>query len=200
MSTDAAPNVEKLSLEPSGDASALSTPDFSVVHPLLHEWTIWYLNAQGESTNQNWSDMLKQVASFDTVEQFWGAYNSLPKIEELPKRSDLGFFRKGIRPEWEDEAFKEGGKWTFQATPRDDVDLMSQNALCALVGGTLDSADQSVAMGVFVLVRRNSVRIQLWVNCDMQHSTQTAKNFKAALGLSDKQKIEYAPFHTVGSI
>lgn len=202
MSTETAPNVENLSLEQTSTEgeSALSTVDFTVVHPLRHEWTIWFLNASGDQASQNWSNMLKQVASFDTVEQFWGAFNSLPPIEELPKRSDLGVFRKGIRPEWEDPAFKTGGKWTFQAGARDEVDRMWMDTLCALIGSTLDSLDNEVAMGVFVLVRRANIRIQLWVKCDMQGSIESAKNFKAALGLSEKQKIEYSPFHTVGSL
>lgn len=201
MSTSTEPQVEKLTIsEEVEEKSVLSTPDFTVVHPLLHEFSIWFLNAMQEGGN--WSDNLKQVASFNTVEQFWGAYNSLPKLDELPRRSDLGFFRKGLRPEWEDPAFATGGKWTCQLNYRDDVELLWQNAVLSLIGGTLEdeSKGEGVALGVFVLIRRGSYRIQLWVNCDMVTSTEAAKRFKNALRLSDKQKLEYTPFHTVGSI
>jgi|SRR5579862_4423027 len=41
-------------------------------------------------------------------------FNNIAKTSEIPLKSDYALFKKGVRPEWEDAANKEGGKWSFQ--------------------------------------------------------------------------------------
>ena len=43
-----------------------NTPSF---HPLQSKWTMWY--DQGCAKNQKWGDHLKEIYTFDTVENFW---------------------------------------------------------------------------------------------------------------------------------
>ena len=68
--------------------------NFNVKHPLMHEWTLWFtkppsgkvipviLRADLTPTlmmlkGDNWNDLLKEVVTFDSVEEFWGVYVSL---------------------------------------------------------------------------------------------------------------------------
>lgn len=39
-----------------------------VKHPLQYRWVLWYCK---QDRNKKWEDCLKEVASFDTVEDFW---------------------------------------------------------------------------------------------------------------------------------
>lgn len=71
--------------------------NFNVKHPLMHEWTLWFtkppsskvrsappvhfvcgleltVSAQGD----NWNDLLKEVVTFGSVEEFWGIYVCSP--------------------------------------------------------------------------------------------------------------------------
>ena len=41
-------------------------------------------------------------------------FNNIAKTSEIPLKSDYALFKKGVRPEWEDAANKEGGKWSYQ--------------------------------------------------------------------------------------
>ena len=41
-------------------------------------------------------------------------FNNISKTSEIPLKSDYALFKKGVRPEWEDAANKEGGKWSYQ--------------------------------------------------------------------------------------
>ena len=70
--------------------------NFNVKHPLMHEWTLWFTKPPsgkvatlhpsehgfGPHTDvhkgDNWNDLLKEVVTFDSVEEFWGVYVSLP--------------------------------------------------------------------------------------------------------------------------
>lgn len=208
MSDAAEVNVEKLSIEDAGQEEAqvsktvLESTDFSVVHPLTHKWTLWYLKpAQG--TVENWSELQKELATVSTVEEFWGALNSVPKVTELPMRADFAFFREGIRPEWEDKANQDGGKWIAQLRHTEEIDSIWLNVLLTLIGGTLDSQDpeKEVVNGVFVMVRpRGTVRVQLWVKADAQKSMEVAQRLKNVLNMSNSQKIEFQSLENKGGL
>lgn len=45
-----------------------TAPESLTRHPLQCRWALWYLKAD---RNKDWEDCLKQVAVFDTVEDFW---------------------------------------------------------------------------------------------------------------------------------
>lgn len=49
-------------------------PDnFNVKHPLQHQWTLWFTKPPS-GKGDNWNDLLKEVVTFDSVEEFWGVY------------------------------------------------------------------------------------------------------------------------------
>lgn len=51
--------------------------NFNVKHPLAHTWTLWFTKPPSGKGDNNWNDLLKEVISFDSVEEFWGIYVSL---------------------------------------------------------------------------------------------------------------------------
>lgn len=64
--------------------------NFNVKHPLMNEWTLWFTKPPSgkacihafvflimvltTSQDHNWNDLLKEVVTFDSVEEFWGIY------------------------------------------------------------------------------------------------------------------------------
>lgn len=198
MSDVTEPQVEKLDIN-DDKSTIVSQEEFKNIHPLSHEWSFWYLKpAVANDPNVNWSDLLHEIVTVDSVEHFWGAFKSMPDLVQLPLRSDMGIFRKGLRPEWEDPAFSKGGKWTCQLRVSDeaDVDTKWENVVLSLIGGLLDGeSEDGVALGAFALARKGVIKIQLWVNTDAQGSIEAAKKFKTALQLHEHKKIEYQPFN-----
>ncbi|KAJ9597141.1 hypothetical protein L9F63_026971 [Diploptera punctata] len=53
----------------------------------------------------------ERITSFDTAEDFWSLYNHIKTASELRQGCDYSLFKEGIRPMWEDEANKRGGRW-----------------------------------------------------------------------------------------
>lgn len=47
--------------------------NFNVKHPLLNQWSLWFTKPPS-SKGDNWNDLLKEVVTFDSVEEFWGVY------------------------------------------------------------------------------------------------------------------------------
>lgn len=46
--------------------------NFNVKHALQNAWTLWF--TKPPSGKQDWNELLKEVISFDSVEEFWGIY------------------------------------------------------------------------------------------------------------------------------
>jgi len=82
-------------------------------HLLATAWTFWFnRRLQGASRSKDsYERNIKRVAAFDTVTRFWQVYNHMIRPNDLPNSSDYHLFRQGIRPLWEDEQNKRGGKW-----------------------------------------------------------------------------------------
>uniref|UniRef100_A0A8C0ISA1 Eukaryotic translation initiation factor 4E family member 2 n=1 Tax=Chelonoidis abingdonii TaxID=106734 RepID=A0A8C0ISA1_CHEAB len=48
------------------------------------------------------------------VEQFWRFYSHMVRPGDLTGHSDFHLFKEGIKPMWEDDANKNGGKWIIR--------------------------------------------------------------------------------------
>lgn len=126
--------------------------------------------------------MLKEIITFNSVEEFWGVYVCLPSnaaawptitnvaqnnitaTSDLALKSDYHLFKEGVRPEWEDAQNKHGGKWSYQfkdkrSVPIDDVWL---NVMLAAIGETLEDENDGEVMGVVVNVRKGFYRVGVW--------------------------------------
>jgi len=64
--------------------------------------------------------MLLQILTVSTVEDFWSVFNHLERASKLRCGSSLMFFKKDIKPSWEEEANIRGGRWIihFDKTQR----------------------------------------------------------------------------------
>ncbi|KAI9825813.1 MAG: eukaryotic translation initiation factor 4E [Thelocarpon impressellum] len=137
--------------------------NFNVKHPLMHTWTLWFTKPPS-GKGDNWNDLLKEVVTFDSVEEFWGVYNNITPTSELALKSDYHLFKQGVRPEWEDSQNKHGGKWAYlfkekRAVPIDELWL---HVMLAAIGETLEEEGDGEVMGVVVNVRKGFYRIGLW--------------------------------------
>ncbi|AAS51732.2 ADL188Cp [Eremothecium gossypii ATCC 10895] len=165
--------------------------DFDLKHPLNSKWTLWYTKPP-VGDNESWSDLLRPVTSFTTVEEFWAIQNAIPKPRELPLKSDYHLFRNDIRPEWEDEANSRGGKWSFQFKVRNPpIDDLWLRALLAVIGESIDE-DESEINGVVINVRRSGFKIGLWTKSVRQAPlSKVGAKFKAVLQLDDSDTLEF---------
>jgi translation initiation factor 4E len=124
---------------------------------------------------------LKEVISFESVEEFWGIYvtssptpflqpqadplkNNITPASELAVKSDYHLFKSGVRPEWEDLQNKHGGKWAFQFKDKKaiNIDDLWLHVMLAAIGETLEDEDDGEVMGVVVNVRKGFYRVGLW--------------------------------------
>ncbi|KAJ4486221.1 eukaryotic translation initiation factor 4E class I [Lentinula aciculospora] len=184
-----------------GIRTVFSDPtNFNVKHPLYSPWTLWFDSPMTKNRNlpqtpisavpqtpgplpqtpgvaaaQGWMEDIKRVISFDSVEEFWGLYNNIVPPSQLPQKANYYLFKEGIIPAWEDEANKNGGKWSIQL-PKDknksNVDKMWLYTMLAAIGETFDPSlttldpsglpPNSLITGVIVSTRPQFYRISIW--------------------------------------
>lgn len=72
-----------------------------------------YLNGTTLLTFPKYEDHNDTTDTIATVEQFWESVANIKDIVDVPIHTEYFFFKKGIKPLWEDEFNKKGGKWYF---------------------------------------------------------------------------------------
>ncbi|KAG0228129.1 eukaryotic translation initiation factor 4E [Actinomortierella wolfii] len=156
--------------------------NFNAKHPLNNAWTLWFDNPGKKANDRNWMQSLKELITFDTVEDFWGVYNNVVKADQLAIGSNYHLFKQGIKPMWEDEANAHGGKWSIQL-PRNktmaDIDRIWLYTMLACIGEAFEYENE--ICGVVVSVRKAFFRIALWTR------SSDKENVAMAIGRTLKQ-------------
>ncbi|KAI9294658.1 eukaryotic translation initiation factor 4E [Neoconidiobolus thromboides FSU 785] len=173
--------------------------NFNIKHPLQNAWSFWYDSPSKKKSLASWSQNLKKIITVDTVEDFWGVFNNISKASELANGANYHLFREGVKPEWEDKANSQGGKWVFQAKKgKYDMDNLWLYTLLACIGEAFDINDE--LNGVIFSARRELYRISIWTrNCDNQDLvTELGHKFKEVLGIKS-ETIDYTS-HSDGGL
>lgn len=203
-SEDLTKKTEELSLDNQQKPSDKQTTvldnkeEFTAKHPLNSKWTLWYTKPT-TNKSESWSDLLKPVITFGSVEEFWGIYNSIPVANHLPMRSDYHLFKEGIKPEWEDEQNSNGGRWQFSFNNRKEVNGVINDlwlrGLLAVIGETIEDEENEV--NGIVLNIRKAIRVAIWTkDCNSDKLITIGERFKKVLRLTDDQKVEFMSHDT----
>ncbi|KAF6205211.1 hypothetical protein GE061_019378 [Apolygus lucorum] len=168
--------------------------DLQIKHPLHNTWVLWYYD---NDRKKSWAENLKEITSFSTVEDFWSLYNHIKAASELKPGSDYSLFKKGIRPMWEDDANKQGGRWLISLEKRQreiDLDNCWLEIMLCMIGESFEGNADEVN-GATVNVRPKVDKIGLWT-ADADKSKADVnmaigRKIKDRLNLSNRQQIHF---------
>ncbi|KAJ1975389.1 eukaryotic translation initiation factor 4E [Dimargaris xerosporica] len=171
--------------------------EFNVKHPLQEGWTLWFDNPSKRTTSNTWSQNLREIITFHTVEDFWGAVNNIARPTEIPTGANYHLFKEGVKPMWEDPANGRGGKWVIQL-PRKPSDANQQwlNTLLALIGETFEH-EEAICGAVFSC-RRSHFRISLWtrISDDRPVLESIGRQLRSFLSIPSNVKVEFSEHET----
>lgn len=131
-------------------------------NPLKSTWTLFYRPPTSKYSDYEKSTL--KLASISTVENFWTIYSHLKRPSQLPSVSDYHIFKEGIRPVWEDEANKRGGKWIVRLK-KGVADRYWEDLLLAIVGDQFMEAGEEVC-GAVLSVRSGEDVLNVWTKND----------------------------------
>jgi len=102
-------------------AGAESVVETELKHNLQNTWKIWYFE---NMKDKQWEDCLRVVSPFHTVEDFWSVFNHIKSASDIRTGGSYYVFKDGIKPMWEDEANRKGGRWlmSFNKQQRHSLD------------------------------------------------------------------------------
>lgn len=137
--------------------------DDQAEHILKDTWNIFY-RPPTTSRDKDYEKSIIRVASVGTIEGFWTIYAHLKRPSQLPTVSDYHIFKDGIRPVWEDDANKKGGKWIIRLK-KGVADRYWEDLLLAIVGDQFMEASDEVC-GAVLSVRSGEDVLSVWTAND----------------------------------
>jgi translation initiation factor 4E len=159
---DAAEVVDNNEQEvPQNDEEASIVPSalLNVRHELKNKWTLGFLN---DKKDMEWTERLKNVCTFSTVEEFWAVYDNIRPPSVL-YGCDYNLFKEGIEPMWEVEANKNGGRLVLSVdkSRHEMLDSLWMELLLALIGEQFGDEGAQIC-GAVCNIRQKGSKISLW--------------------------------------
>lgn len=165
MSTEEQPETKTLNNVAELDNSKYiaKLDNYKAKHPLKDEWSFWYVMPKKDETEQ-WSDLTKDIYTFGTLEEFWGLQAALPSVENLS--TEYMFFKKDIKPEWEDPKNHHGGKWVISLVPEElGPDVITKfwgRIMFSIIGNNFINNEN--VNGFYISFKKHFFKLQVWTN------------------------------------
>ncbi|KAK2763047.1 hypothetical protein FQN54_009680 [Arachnomyces sp. PD_36] len=175
-------------LKSKGSSSSLNTtvPASALKeHPLKSTWIVWYRPPTPKHSDYEKSTIA--LASISSVEGFWTIYSHMKRPSLLPSVSDYHIFKKGIRPVWEDEANKRGGKWIVRLK-KGVADRYWEDLLLAMIGDQFAEAGDEVC-GAVLSVRGGEDVLSVWTRIDGGRNIKIRETIKRLLSFPQDTNI-----------
>ena len=104
---------------------------------------------------------VKKIHEFDTVEEFWGIFQHLRKPDSCKPGIEFMMFKEPIKPMWEDEGNKNGGKISIKLR-KEYTTIIWEEMIFALIGGILPKEMKDEINGIVVTSRKEFNTLQIW--------------------------------------
>ncbi|XP_015916560.1 eukaryotic translation initiation factor 4E type 2 [Parasteatoda tepidariorum] len=161
-------------------------------HRLQCPYVLWFSHRPGVKQNnvQPYDQNLKLVGGFNTVERFWGLYGHLIRPSDMAVHSDFHLFKHGIKPMWEDDANKDGGKWIVRLK-KGLASRCWEDLILAILGEQFLVGDE--ICGAVVSIRFQEDIISVWNRSARDNHTngRIRDTLKRVLNLPPNTVMEY---------
>jgi len=125
-------------------------------------------------------------------------YNNIVPPSRLGHGTDFHLFKEGIKPEWEDPACAQGGKWTINVPKSGGgkaiLDTWWLHTMLALIGEQFNETDE--ICGAVLSVRNRQDRVAVWTKTASNEAAQLSigRQIKQVLDVGDNTQIGYLTF------
>jgi translation initiation factor 4E len=162
----------------------------SSAHPLRDAWSFWYRPPISKAHGYiEYENTLHGIATVHTVEDFWTIYRHLKRPSTLPVVSDYHLFKKDIRPIWEDDVNKKGGKWVVRMK-KGVADRYWEDLLLALIGDQFSEAGDDVC-GAVLSMRNGEDILSIWTRTDGGRVIKIREIMKHVLNFPANTRVEF---------
>ncbi|KAL3422935.1 eukaryotic translation initiation factor 4E-4 [Phlyctema vagabunda] len=159
-------------------------------HALRNGWVFWFRPPINKSNGfVDYEKTLHPIAHCNSVEEFFDIYRHLKRPSTLPLVSDYHLFKRGVRPVWEDEENKKGGKWVVRLK-KGVADRYWEDLLFAAIGDQFAEANDEVC-GLVLSMRSGEDILSIWTRTDGGKVLGVRNVMKRALSFPPETKVEW---------
>ncbi|KAI1745853.1 translation initiation factor eIF4e [Xylaria scruposa] len=159
-------------------------------HPLRDTWVFWYRPPITKANGYiEYDKTLHAMMSVKSAEEFWLAYSHLKRPSSLPTVSDYHLFKDGVRPIWEDEENKHGGKWILRLK-KGVADRYYEDLIMACVGDQFGEESDEIC-GIVLSMRNGEDVLSIWTRNTGQKVLKIRETMRRILQCPADTKIEW---------
>lgn len=158
-------------------------------HKLQTPWTFYFKRTSEESSGGDYASSIHRIGSFQTAEEFWNYYSHLKRPGDIRSKLEFQMFRRDVRPMWEDEENRDGGRW-FIFINSDCASQQWELALLALIG---EQVHEDV-IGVVISIRDTTDVLSFWTRSGASNTAaamDVAKSIAKALELQPGAQLRF---------
>ncbi|XP_041597493.1 eukaryotic translation initiation factor 4E type 2-like [Vulpes lagopus] len=161
-------------------------------HPLQYNYTFWYsrITPGHPTSSQSYKQNIKLIGAFASVEQFWRFYSHMVHPGDLSCHSNLHLFKEGIKPLWEDDANKNGGKWIIQLW-KGLASYCWENLILAILGEQFMVGEEICGALVSVWFQESIISIWNRSATDQATTARIQDMLRRVLNLPPNTMMEY---------
>lgn len=159
--------------------------------PLRHAWTFSAFRKSPTARQEPYEKQMKVLATVSTAEEFWGVYTRIIPASAVRDSIDVHMFKDGIRPMWEDDANRDGGKWILRLK-KGLAQRYWEDLLLAVIGEQFEGDD---LCGCVLSCRFSEDIISVWNKQSINRNgcLRIRDTLRRVLDISPDAIFEYKP-------
>ncbi|MCJ1375724.1 hypothetical protein MMC20_006961 [Loxospora ochrophaea] len=148
--------------------------------PFKYAWT-FYHDKHSDSTNYE-GRLTILLENIITLKPFWEAFNNYP-VEQLKMKDSLHFFKRGVRPVWEDPRNVNGGALVFRVTKAHTKEFWKEILMMAVGDQFADVVQpKDDICGISLNIRMHTNLVSIWTR-----DGSNEKSWRGILGVVFEQ-------------
>ena len=185
-------------------ATITNQPDPTPKTSLEEKFTFWYRISEEANLLQpkqllnktEYETQVKKIAEFETIEDFWAIFQHLRKPDSCKPGIEFQMFKSHIKPMWEDEYNKQGGKISIKLR-KGFTTIIWEEMIFALIGGILPKTVKDEINGIVVSSRKDCNVLQVWFKTfSHQISSEVQQCLRDLFQIPDEVDLEVRQFYS----
>ena len=141
-------------------------------------------------TKEEYEKQIKPIAEFDSIEDFWAIFQHLRKPDSCRPGIEFQLFRGNIKPKWEDDNNKNGGKVSIKLC-KGYTTIIWEEIIFALIGDVLPDNIN----GIVVSTRKEMNKLSIWFNnWNEDNNNNIKKIIRDLLQMPPEVTLEFKKF------
>ncbi len=155
---------------------------------------IYQIPPKTKIDKSEYENQIKKIAEFETIEDFWAIFQHLRKPDSCRPGIEFQLFRYGVKPIWEDDNNKNGGKVTIKLR-KDFTTIIWEEMIFALIGDVLPNEVKEQINGIVVTSRKDFNTLQIWIkSCEKKTIDNIENCIRDLLQIPPEVTLEFKQF------